>query len=371
MAVHVESLNIASYRGITDLIINDLCDINIFVGDNNCGKTSLMEAVQLLSSPNDFGNIVMVARQRDRFRYAPSKYMQSHYTSFLNIFSKLPNQTDLKISLGCRYQGIPIFMSLNGEIKKSLAETWEINKSGKVKDSKDFPIDEEVDTFFGTLHTNTVSVTSLYNDSTNTRDVSINKYSRIMRLNSEPDLFPVQFVSSVEHVMVDRFRMVLRNKKLTTSVISLLQSSFDSQIQDMRMLEEDDGRLYQVIDHTVLGYMPLSTYGDGIRKTLALAGTAAAMKDGVLLIDEYETALHPKAMSQVFDFMVKICAERNLQLFLTTHSIEAVEKLLQCGGNQDNIRVITLYKNENNTTARVLSGSKALVVKNELGLELR
>ena len=126
-----------------------------------------------------------------------------------------------------------------------------------------------------------------------------------------------------------------------------------------------------MIDHKDLGRMPLSTYGDGIKKVISLVKGSAAMRDGVLLIDEFETSIHTKAMKQVFDFVIKICKERNIQLFLTTHSDETIDKLLRFEGETDSIRLITLLKNLDNTTARVLTGSEALSAKNELGLELR
>jgi AAA15 family ATPase/GTPase len=90
-----------------------------------------------------------------------------------------------------------------------------------------------------------------------------------------------------------------------------------------------------------------------------------------LLIDEYETAIHPKAMDLVFDFLIKVCKERNIQVFMTTHSYEALEKMLQCESNSDDIRVITMLKNADRTTARVLDRDKAFYVRDELGLELR
>ena len=39
-----EQLKIENFRGIKSLEINDLARINLFVGKNNCGKTSVLEA---------------------------------------------------------------------------------------------------------------------------------------------------------------------------------------------------------------------------------------------------------------------------------------------------------------------------------------
>ena len=41
----VRDFTIGCYRGIEDLELKDLANVNIFVGPNNCGKTSILEAV--------------------------------------------------------------------------------------------------------------------------------------------------------------------------------------------------------------------------------------------------------------------------------------------------------------------------------------
>ena len=56
----INSINIGAFRGISNLSIHDLSHVNIIVGDNNCGKTSILEAIQLLRAPEDINNIFKV-----------------------------------------------------------------------------------------------------------------------------------------------------------------------------------------------------------------------------------------------------------------------------------------------------------------------
>lgn len=48
----IKSLEIINYKVIDYLKIEDLSCINFFVGKNNCGKTSLLEAIYLNFDPN-------------------------------------------------------------------------------------------------------------------------------------------------------------------------------------------------------------------------------------------------------------------------------------------------------------------------------
>jgi AAA15 family ATPase/GTPase len=120
--------------------------------------------------------------------------------------------------------------------------------------------------------------------------------------------------------------------------------------------------------------LPLSVFGDGLKKIMALAAGVIRAKDGILLVDELETAIHTSVLKEVFSWLVGACREFNVQLFFTTHSIETVDAVLNCGAQvirEDLLRVITLVKKENKTVARVLSGEKALQVRGDYDMELR
>jgi AAA15 family ATPase/GTPase len=367
MAIHISDLTVLSYRGITNFSVGGLGDVNIITGENNCGKTSFLEALQVLHKPFDFGNIVMISRQRDRFRAIPTIFTQSQYSSFLNVFNKF--KSELWVSMSCKMSGCKIHLSLTGRVEEALLSEDQLAELKRVSvGNKSIPaIDEEVKTFFGRLSVED-SALLIPND---TVDVMLNKYSRIIRYRDSKDICPMNYISPIDHAVADRFNEITRNKSLREDVVKILQSSFDEDIEDLRTVEDDDGRIISMIEHSFLGDMPLSTYGDGIKKVIALVNAVATIMDGILLIDEYETAIHTKAMDHVFRFIIKLCMERNIQLFMTTHSDEALNKMLQCEDFLSNIRVITMLKNADNTTARVLDGRKALSVKNELGLELR
>ena len=50
----ISKVYIESFRGIKALELNDLLPINILTGDNNNGKTSVLEVLQSLENPGDF-----------------------------------------------------------------------------------------------------------------------------------------------------------------------------------------------------------------------------------------------------------------------------------------------------------------------------
>ena len=44
----IKNIKIKGFRGIKSLVIDDLVRINLFLGKNNCGKTSILEALFLI-----------------------------------------------------------------------------------------------------------------------------------------------------------------------------------------------------------------------------------------------------------------------------------------------------------------------------------
>ena len=46
----IKNIYIETFRGIKNLRLENLAPINILTGDNNCGKTSILEVLQSLKS---------------------------------------------------------------------------------------------------------------------------------------------------------------------------------------------------------------------------------------------------------------------------------------------------------------------------------
>ncbi len=360
---HITELDIKSYKGLKDLEIKDLGSINILVGDNNCGKTSVLEAIEILSAPDDFSNIIIVSRQRDRYHFFATRYSQTYFDSFINIFNR--EQEELNVELYAKNDNEKIGISLSGNIVSKLLDANDISKLSNRALRAD-AVDEEVKTFVGHFESVGMNCESQY--------VEFNRYTSVTRSFRNRKVFDVKFLSTIDHIIQDNVSAIIRNKELNEQVIELLRKSFDENIVDLRIIEDEDRRRFVAIDHRILGYMPLSTYGEGIRKVIALMGAVASVKNGILLVDEIETAIHPSAMDDVFKALFNVCKEKNVQLFVTTHNIEALEKMLKYNKNEneaEDIKVITLKKKYNETVVRVLDSKTALKLKEDMGLELR
>lgn len=130
--------------------------------------------------------------------------------------------------------------------------------------------------------------------------------------------------------------------------------------------------VYKILSKSHRRALPLNVYGDGMKKAILLMSAVVKASGGILLLDEFETAIHTSAMDRTFRWILETCIKLDVQVFLTSHSKEAIEKVLKCAPKlQEKMALYTLYKEDERTAARRLTGEKAVVVQDDMGLELR
>ncbi len=365
MSKYIKSLKLDGFRGIHDLDIEELNHINIFSGDNNSGKTSILEALLLLRNTNEFSNILRIANSREslnRFSGITS------FENFLNLFSHDDKQ--LKILIQTVIDENYICFELGGELKNVMLDLDEIN-SGIPKHLRYSANDNsryvETEMFSGILISkNEANVVK--------RDIKYTPYDRISGTEiRNNNLLKMFYISPTDHVRGNIISNILRNeyyKELCIQIVKL----FDPLIEDLLVLKNTtNNRSAEYIKHVNYGLMPLSTVGDGLKKVLSLANGIIKAENGILLIDEIETAIHPSYFEEIFRFLIKACLTFNIQLFITTHSLEAIDGLLntQKEVNEDIFSVITFKKDTKKTHVRVLSGKQTIKNREEFDFEVR
>ncbi len=381
MARHFTEISIETYRGIKDLNIKDIGDVNILVGDNNSGKTSVLEAVQILCDPSEY-NIIQVARQREKYKLSIRMGLSvlDLFLYMFNVSSDMKNSNQYKIALSSVLIGNIFDVKIQGEIIEQLMDLKEIARYNPIirnKLSHDLVEEqEEVKTFIGKIISSFPPQDQItifqYGRPTKDTKLEINTYTRLIKVSESNPIIVVRNVQTIDHVVENAFNNIIKNKEIKEKAITLLKD-FDSSISDLRYINEND-RFVPVVESILPEYLPLSMYGDGMKKVLTILNALVFAEGGVVLVDEFETAVHTSAMENVFKFMITTAKELNVQLFLTTHSIEAVDKVLSCAGEEiDNIRVITLKKDDvsGQTLSRNMKGSEVLKDRKNFDFEVR
>jgi len=76
-----------------------------------------------------------------------------------------------------------------------------------------------------------------------------------------------------------------------------------------------------------VGRVPISTFGDGLRRLLALRLSFLGTENGFLLVDEIDTGLHWTVMEEMWRFVLEVARRNSVQIFATTHSHDCIRGL--------------------------------------------
>lgn len=363
----IEKLYIDSFRGIRDLFLEHLSPVNLIVGNNNTGKTSVLEAIEFLRFYNaGLVNAMQIARQRD-YQFA-MEYSNSIYE---NIMCMFPQDAPIKkIELSGVYDGEDFSYKFYGENKRMFYNPAE-NAVGIRNRGKSVPQSEtEVDGFEGGI---------LANIGNEVKQMPV-KFHRHVRMSdysyTESKGIPIRYVGAFAHLRGDIISEIVRNEKYKDICVRMLKL-FDDGIADILTLPSDVGsHMVSYLKHDKLGNMPLSTYGDGVKRALVLANEIARAHGGILLIDEIETSIHKQYFDDIFRFVIKACLQYDVQLFITTHSLEAVDGILKTQDydkvqGEEMISVITLRRDGQKLRSRIMKGFDVYKDREDYGFEVR
>jgi AAA15 family ATPase/GTPase len=349
------------------LKLDTLGQFNLLLGKNNFGKTSVLEGIELITSPGDIGQFMITSRGRDRtFMLGPSRL--SILDSILWVFPVKHYGESNEVVRG----NISLSASVDSgkinyviECKETLAIQFEDSekKYNKINET------EEVRALEILLKT------EVMNEEAAQTYLLLDRQG-ILRNEKKNVLLKTKMVTPVDHrVMPVSARSLSRNIMTgdKNNIVKLLQD-FDEHIEGIELLAPDGNGPVAYFKHRTMGFVPITVYGDGVRRILTIANAIFQAKDGLLLIDEVETAVHAKLLRKFFDWLVKTCKEFNVQLFATTHSLEAIDAILSA--DKENLNELITYRLEKKQTdgttfAKRFIGDDMYSLRYELGQDVR
>lgn len=380
----LEDIHFHQFRGIRDLRLENLGQVNLLVGINNSGKTSVLEGLSIYCHPLDLREWFRVARQREQ----ESRFSQTSILDSVRwLFPKVHSHTD-KIS---EPETGTLIITGNGSFPvKKLQATYEVIEGLRISErrrraifTRNKKIENEtpelqkgIDLHIE-IYADSDQLSFLDSNSTFTQDFQlweddfIGRLPRSGRLNIETSIV----TPSSHRSETDQFRLLSKASfhDFKANAISLLRQ-VDSGITDIEILLSPDSissRFSAYIQHDKFGLAPLSTFGDGIRRLLHIALKLASVQGGILLIDELEATIHTEALQDSFKWLVHSCKELDVQLFATTHSLEAVDVLLEVTESESDLVLHRLEPKETHTRVVRHDWNRLKLLREELGQEVR
>lgn len=376
-ALPLHSLNIAQFRGLQDLKLENFGRLNLLVGSNNAGKTSVLDALALFCRPLDIANWRETARGREvkSARTPETEPFKWLFPQFLE--STMPNPHSIWIHGTGAFPG-----------RRLMAQYEEFQEFGaNWEDQEELPL-------IGLSHETSPGINVqvladyalLIEDLVeNTREVQNRIEFKVVdnRRNVFPASVGAPFIDTAlisphthrttqdaSWYLSKAIQREKTNENFREAVVEILRR-IDSDVLDLSIIETGKTTTSIFIKHRLTGQTPIHAFGDGFRRALLIAATIPSVRNGVLLIDELEAALHVSVLDSVLETLRWAADQYNVQVFATTHSLEAVDAVINAFDGE--IDKLAAFRLERRGRVRVSSFSGEMLrnIREMLGQDIR
>lgn len=378
----VEHFNVSAFRGVRSVSLESLGRINLLIGRNDSGKTSILEALAVFASPLDMVEWAAIARFREvRTNLLPGEAL-SAIDSIRWLFPHNPNarpdddeehgpiQLSADGRITCR--------SLDAQCQRMRGIPPEIDRDRPSSTARGRQTEAEPAEDEGWLvKVMSTSVDDLFGPAPPVVEFpmwSSLGFRSVPRPRSKAPR--VAFLAPYAH------RNQAMNLRLLTSAIvedwkgkiDQLLNRLDPDIEQVEIITTRGGtRPAIAVRHRRAGLVPVSVLGDGLRRALSIALCIAEARNGLVLIDELEAALHVTALDRIFPWIVDACHANNVQIVATTHSLEAIDAIakLTASGSVRDVNAYHLTQGPGMGPPKRYSGGMLRRLVHEQGLDVR
>lgn len=304
----IKNIDIKNFRGIDHLRIDDFSRVNVFLGQNSSGKSSVLECILLLmgmSNP-DLPQAINAIRSRSFSNFADLGYLFHNYDLQVNpeIAAELFDEAKRHLSLEMTY----IF----DEKSQSNVQNGHIPTS-------------ETKTFLNTLRM-AFDIESGQNKTSYECGITVNPQGLISNkrmVEGYLEKNSVAFISSDLAAGNPANDLVELAKRKRKDIVTERLQHFDSRITTLEILNNVAYVGLEGIDQL----LTVNMQGDGLRRYLNIVAASANPMNNILLIDEIENGLHYSAYKKLWEAIFALAVGTNKQIFVTTHSKETIQKL--------------------------------------------
>lgn len=308
----LDSLEIKNFRLFQHLRIGHLGRVNLIVGKNNTGKTSLLEAVWLYAQGATPQAVRRVLISRHEFDIATQADDNSEETELLSALSYLfynhPDTTrgTETISIGViDSQTDRVSFTLGWYRLRDVTENYQLS----LTESEDFSdlvprikITRSSRTYFYPLHTRP----TLTSNGSNLKSVLLEK-------------------SGLSRQEIGNLWDNIALTDLEQDVVSSLQI-IDKRVERINLVDDKvDRRIPKVKLQGMNTPLPMRSLGEGINRLFGLILALIDAQNGFLLIDEIETGLHYSVQPDVWRLIFTLAKRLDVQVFATSHSVDCIK----------------------------------------------
>jgi AAA15 family ATPase/GTPase len=324
----LKSLIIKNFRSLEDFQVEKLGRVNLIVGKNNSGKSSVLEALRIFAGNAHQELLEKIAQGHDEQCFFEKGIISDSEVSlpYEDLFTgrEFPiEEKPIIIGEQDNLQALKIFHVYGHEREYNVTD----NETGNQEIIKKL---EWVTSLPSQILGEGLLIKK--NGEATTLDFNIisPEFRRFVSIGQRLpcSYIPTQLVPSNELAndwdsiaLTDKEETVMQAIKIIEPEISDITFVNDLSSIDRKSIR----RVAKIKIKNSLRPVPLSSLGDGMARILQIALKAVTAKGGFLLVDEFENGLHYSIQEKVWSFLFDLSKTLDIQIFATTHSWDCIE----------------------------------------------
>lgn len=339
----INSLKIQNFRMLEDFEVNNLGRVNLIVGKNNSGKSTVLEALRILAGnahPSLLEDILIEHDEKiSKSLEADGLYEPPFQTFFTGRNFPDEDQTEIHIKVSGPYTKKLIRMShilmytekeeirdndggIISQIKRKIIPKSQTNL---------IPMGEKLQQGLRITTENPEKFFIIdLNDGRSEGSFRIKAYKQFKE--TPASLIPTRFISIDDLADIwDEIQFLSNYEDFVKQGLKIISDDFEG-LAFVKRSDNSGGRLMRTCIIKLKGIdrgVPLKSMGDGMLRILQLILKTYPAKGGFLLIDEFENGLHFSVQKQVWDLLFKLAEKLDIQVFATTHSWDCIESFAE------------------------------------------
>lgn len=419
--MRIKEIKIKDFKGISLLKFNPK-KINLIIGKNNTGKTSVLEAIDLLFNsdeieqryPEHIPDIISVGS-----RY--SELAANTDNKKIELWISKPDE--IEVIYKFKNDLIDVLIKSLKRMVRDKKSEGEIEVTEEIKQELENRIDECITPELRlSISKKSIIVVKNKEDKKISYRLESEELSRISKVISEKlikymkdkpgleldkkqtklggyELGLLRYVifeylveyKRLTHRDSSKKRVILIKNLLGTGIeLGEKTPDIENRILDMESIIKEHNLIKNLVnldfDYVAFkdGYerkiIPFSFLGDGFKAIVGLLWYLSSknIKNKIVLLDEPETHMHPGYIQELLKMLIKFSNELNIQFFISTHSGDVIDSLFNENFSPEEqkylekeLLLLRMDKLDDHDISECLDYKKAKYTKEELLLDLR